>query len=143
MELSRVSDYLSNNPEEYNLLVNEKLVSPDQLFNSSEKSKEINTTLTLFPEEKPKLINKQSVVLHIGDSHTAGIYGKEMDSLFRKTGAKITTVGSSGSSPSWWINEATTKAQFCVGSAITAKANAQDEYQECLLKANALFKVLS
>lgn len=41
------------------------------------------------------------------------------------------------------INEATTKAQFCVGSAITAKANAQDEYQECLLKANALFKVLS
>ncbi len=41
------------------------------------------------------------------------------------------------------INEATNKAQFCVGSAITAKANAEDEYQECLLKANALFKVLS
>jgi para-aminobenzoate synthetase component I len=41
------------------------------------------------------------------------------------------------------INEATNKVQFCVGSAITAKANAEDEYQECLLKANALFKVLS
>jgi len=41
------------------------------------------------------------------------------------------------------INQVTGKAQFCVGSAITAKANAQDEYQECLLKANALFKVLS
>lgn len=41
------------------------------------------------------------------------------------------------------INQATKKAQFCVGSAITANANAEDEYQECLLKANALFKVLS
>ena len=41
------------------------------------------------------------------------------------------------------INEATNKAQFCVGSAITATANAEDEYQECLLKANALFNVLS
>jgi para-aminobenzoate synthetase component 1 len=42
-----------------------------------------------------------------------------------------------------FINQTTNKAQFCVGSAITAKANAEDEYQECLLKANALFKVLS
>lgn len=41
------------------------------------------------------------------------------------------------------INKTTNKAQFCVGSAITAKANAVDEYQECLLKANAMFKVLS
>jgi para-aminobenzoate synthetase component 1 len=41
------------------------------------------------------------------------------------------------------VNKEINKAQFCVGSAITAKANAQDEYQECLLKANALFKVLS
>ncbi|HRG60283.1 MAG TPA: anthranilate synthase component I family protein [Bacteroidia bacterium] len=41
------------------------------------------------------------------------------------------------------INQATAKGQFCVGSAITAKANAEDEYKECLLKANALFKVLS
>jgi para-aminobenzoate synthetase component 1 len=41
------------------------------------------------------------------------------------------------------INKTTGKAQFCVGSAITSQANANDEYQECLLKANALFKVLS
>ncbi|HRG59926.1 MAG TPA: anthranilate synthase component I family protein [Bacteroidia bacterium] len=41
------------------------------------------------------------------------------------------------------INTTTNQAQFCVGSAITAKANAKDEYQECLLKANALFKVLA
>lgn len=41
------------------------------------------------------------------------------------------------------INAETNKAQFCVGSAITHKANAEDEYQECLLKASALFKVLA
>jgi para-aminobenzoate synthetase component 1 len=41
------------------------------------------------------------------------------------------------------INAETNKAQFCVGSAITHKANAEDEYQECLLKAAALFKVLA
>lgn len=40
------------------------------------------------------------------------------------------------------INTNNNKAQFCVGSAITADANAQDEYDECLLKANAMMKVL-
>ncbi len=32
---------------------------------------------------------------------------------------------------------------FMVGSAITAKAQAEQEYEECLLKANAMFEVLS
>lgn len=41
------------------------------------------------------------------------------------------------------INATNNKAQFCVGSAITAKANAEAEYQECLLKAQAIFKVLA
>ena len=41
------------------------------------------------------------------------------------------------------INTINHKAQFCVGSAITSQANAEAEYQECLLKANALFNVLS
>ncbi len=40
------------------------------------------------------------------------------------------------------INQTTSKAQFCVGSAITSQANANAEYEECLLKAEALFKVL-
>jgi len=40
------------------------------------------------------------------------------------------------------INQTTRKAQFCVGSAITSQASANDEYEECLLKAEALFKVL-
>ncbi len=31
---------------------------------------------------------------------------------------------------------------FMVGSAITDKANAEEEYEECLLKAKAMFEVL-
>lgn len=50
------------------------------------------------------LITPDSRVLHIGDSHTCGIYGKAMDELMRSTGAAINTVGVSGSSPSWWLN---------------------------------------
>ena len=40
------------------------------------------------------------------------------------------------------INTQNNKAQFCVGSAITHSAQAENEYQECLLKAKALFTVL-
>jgi para-aminobenzoate synthetase component 1 len=32
---------------------------------------------------------------------------------------------------------------FSVGSAITSQANAEQEYEECLLKAKAMFEVLS
>ena len=32
---------------------------------------------------------------------------------------------------------------FSVGSAITAMSNAEDEYEECLLKAKAMIQVLS
>lgn len=110
MELSRVSKYLANNPGEYISISD--LVSPDELFKSNKTVKEIDTTITLFPEDKFQLINDKSIVLHIGDSHTAGIYGKEMDMLLRKTGAKVTTVGSSGSSPIWWLNETPTKSGF-------------------------------
>lgn len=43
-------------------------------------------------------------VLHIGDSHTVGVYGTELDRLLRATGATVETCGSSGSSPSWWLD---------------------------------------
>ncbi len=39
-------------------------------------------------------------------------------------------------------NEETKIVSFMVGSAITDKANAEQEYEECLLKAKALFEVL-
>lgn len=58
------------------------------------------------------LITPESRVLHIGDSHTCGIYGKAMDELMRSTGAAINTVGVSGSSPSWWLNGTVGKSGF-------------------------------
>lgn len=57
-------------------------------------------------------ITADSRVLHIGDSHTCGIYGKAMDSLMRDTGAKVRTYGVSGSSPSWWLNGTTGKSGY-------------------------------
>lgn len=51
-------------------------------------------------------------VLHIGDSHTVGIYGQEMDKHLRSSGAKVETYGSAGSSPHWWITGQTTRSGF-------------------------------
>ncbi len=39
-------------------------------------------------------------------------------------------------------NESNRYVSFMTGSAITAKANAEEEYEECLLKAKAMFEVL-
>ncbi len=51
-------------------------------------------------------------VLMIGDSHTVGTYGQEMDRLLRSTGASVESYGSSGSSPSWWLRGTTTRSGF-------------------------------
>ena len=51
-------------------------------------------------------------VLMIGDSHTVGSFGTEMDRLLRTTGADVETYGSAGSSPSWWISGRPTHAGF-------------------------------
>jgi len=51
-------------------------------------------------------------VLMIGDSHTCGVFGGEMDKLLRSTGASVESYGSSGSSPSWWMNGQTTHSGF-------------------------------
>ena len=40
-------------------------------------------------------------------------------------------------------NESNKYISFMVGSAITDKADAESEYEECLLKAKALFEVLA
>jgi hypothetical protein len=58
------------------------------------------------------LINPQTRVLHIGDSHTVGIYGQEIDKHLRSTGAKVESYGSAGSSPSWWLKGTTTRSGF-------------------------------
>ncbi|MFN8673305.1 MAG: hypothetical protein U0457_14635 [Candidatus Sericytochromatia bacterium] len=59
-----------------------------------------------------KLLLSKKRILHIGDSHTVGFYGREMDELLRNSGAIVRTYGSSGSSPSWWFNEKETKSGF-------------------------------
>lgn len=58
------------------------------------------------------LLGPDDRVLHIGDSHTVGIYGQEMDKHLRSTGAKVETYGSAGSSPRWWLTGQTTRSGF-------------------------------
>ncbi|HNX74409.1 MAG TPA: LysM peptidoglycan-binding domain-containing protein [Candidatus Rifleibacterium sp.] len=58
------------------------------------------------------LITADSRVLHIGDSHTCGIYGKTIDGLMRETGAAVRTCGVAGSSPSWWLNGTVGKSGY-------------------------------
>ncbi|MBT9586509.1 hypothetical protein IV102_24410 [bacterium] len=49
-------------------------------------------------------IGQGSRVLVIGDSHTAGAYGNELDRQLRARGAQVHTIGSSGASASNFIN---------------------------------------
>ncbi|GIW23237.1 MAG: hypothetical protein KatS3mg068_2244 [Candidatus Sericytochromatia bacterium] len=88
------------------------LQSPDTLFKNFRLNKNISSFNFLNNGDNNKLINENSRVLHIGDSHTVGYYGKEMDKLFRQTGAKVMTLGSSGSTPSSWLNGYVTKSGF-------------------------------
>lgn len=124
MILSKVSNLLANSlittgivgtglTPNVNTNINKQtvLTSPDTLFKGVNNSNKLATNLDLF-SEKHDLINENTRVLHIGDSHTVGIYGKEMDKLMRQTGAKVQTYASAGSSPSSWINGFTTKSGF-------------------------------
>lgn len=58
------------------------------------------------------LIGPGQRVLHIGDSHTVGIYGSTIDAAMRETGAQIRTCGVAGSSPSWWYQGTVTKCGY-------------------------------
>jgi hypothetical protein len=83
----------------------------DQRIQTSATQTKANPSLDLFQTAKP-LIGPGTKVLHIGDSHTVGIYGREMDKLMRATGASVSTFGSAGSSPSWWLQGTTTHSGF-------------------------------
>lgn len=83
----------------------------DQIKQSTSAQQPASTSLDLFQNGKP-LIGPGTRVLHIGDSHTVGIYGREMDSLMRATGAQVATYGAAGSSPSWWLQGTTTRSGF-------------------------------
>ncbi|MFN8673546.1 MAG: hypothetical protein U0457_15855 [Candidatus Sericytochromatia bacterium] len=73
--------------------------------NTSLINLETNNNLnTRFNNNTLPLINENTRVLHIGDSHTVGIYGHTLDNLLRKTGAKVESLGSAGSAPSAWVD---------------------------------------
>ncbi len=69
----------------------------------------MSTTLSFV---NSPLIGADDRVLHIGDSHTVGIYGREMDKHLRSTGARVETYGSAGSSPRWYITGQETRSGF-------------------------------
>jgi hypothetical protein len=48
-------------------------------------------------------LGTRSRILMVGDSHTAGLFGKELQSLLRKTGAKVRRVGKSKTAPRHWV----------------------------------------
>lgn len=50
------------------------------------------------------LITADSRVLHIGDSHSVGVYGHKIDDLMRETGATVSTTAVAGSNPTWFMN---------------------------------------
>ncbi len=51
-------------------------------------------------------------VLMIGDSHTVGAFGTELDKQLRTTGAQVATYGASGSSATQWANGGTTSSGY-------------------------------
>lgn len=57
---------------------------------------------------------KNYSILFIGDSHTAGIFGKKLTELLteRIPNAEVTTVASCGSSPNWWLVGTATHCGF-------------------------------
>lgn len=60
----------------------------------------------------PTSIGNGTKVLMIGDSHTVGTFGTELDQKLRSTGAQVETYGASGSSASQWVNGGTTSSGF-------------------------------
>jgi hypothetical protein len=50
------------------------------------------------------IITPDSRVLHIGDSHSVGVYGHAIDDLMRQTGASVSTTAVAGSNPTWFMN---------------------------------------
>lgn len=58
----------------------------------------------------PTNIGPGTKVLMIGDSHTVGAFGTELDQKLRSTGAQVATYGASGSSATQWANGGTTRS---------------------------------
>lgn len=98
----------------------------DQLQVGSLASTAAQTELSFASQ---RLIGPNDRVLHIGDSHTVGIYGQEMDKHLRSTGAKVETYGSAGSSPQWWLTGQATRSGF-FGKDETGKTDAPRDWKQ-------------
>lgn len=88
------------------------LQKPDQLFETNLTAAAKSPAQAELGFVHQPLLGPDDRVLHIGDSHTVGIYGHEMDKLLRSSGAQVETYGSAGSSPSWWFSGQTTHSGF-------------------------------
>ncbi len=71
-----------------------------------------STTTTSSSSKGGAIITKDSRVLHIGDSHSCGVYGKTIDGLMRDTGASVNTVAVAGSNPTYFMKGTTTKCGY-------------------------------
>ncbi len=89
------SDKGSNNSSNKNKDSNKS----DNSSNSSGKTNGSSTS-----NNGDAIITADSRVLHIGDSHSMGIYGKTIDGLMRETGASVKTEAYGGANPQWFMN---------------------------------------
>ncbi len=106
---TKVADQNTNGSTNSENQQNALITTEEDMINNQNDA---NSTTPAPASGNAPLITPDSRVLHIGDSHTCGIYGKAMDELMRSTGAAINTIGVSGSSPSWWLNGTVGKSGF-------------------------------
>ena len=79
---------------------------------STSTSTDTNTDGNKNTSSEGAIITADSRVLHIGDSHSCGVYGKTIDGLMRDTGATVNTTAVAGSNPSWFMNGTTGKCGY-------------------------------
>ncbi len=84
----------------------------------------IPTTLTLFvtlltaqvfaDPSRADSPDSPKTILYIGDSHSVGTFGNELDLLLRQKfgDARVESYGSCGSSPSWWMSGKATSCGY-------------------------------
>ena len=72
--------------------------------NSNTAGTSENTSSNSSRNTDGPIITSDSRVLHIGDSHSMGIYGQTIDGLMRETGATVKTEAFGGANPQWFMN---------------------------------------
>lgn len=81
-------------------------LEPLGLMQASQSQNAVRAGLSPVP------IGPGTQVLEIGDSHTVGPFGHELDRLLRETGCDMSTVGSAGASAVTYTNEAPTRSGY-------------------------------